>query len=585
MPSPDLRPYYVQRPSPTIDSKPVNPYFPSLELLFPSLKEHKRGTPTLAASELILDVSGSTATIENLITKEISTKPVWIRRMHLLEPVDVMSGDYILPSDGALPTFREAWQQTLRKVNDPYNEAYTASVASCLTSRLAELGLSPHFCRFYGAYTGRAPEYRFNITEDLYDIEEEPWFHEGLQNGAFRIVAIDPDNQGVEGPYEPWTAEPPVNHRNYNEDAETIQDDESEGSTPTATSDAESIGPLEEADATGIEDTGEVTMSRPRLRLERSNAISTGQDTVSQTDSDQSMLDYAVLLKNFPIQYTILERCDGTMDALMDDEHESPTEDMIETKDARWTAWIFQVIAALTVAQQHFDLIHNDLHTNNIVWSGTGETHLYYKIHGSSGGDRIYKVPTYGRLFKIIDYGRATFRVPQEKGLGGPTWFPDVYAPANDAGGQYNCGEFFDKSKPKVSPNKSFDLCRMAVAMLDAVWPIPPKDVEPARILTKEAGRSQNETVSPIWNTLWLWLTDKEGKNILKLPNGRERYPEFDLYCAIAATSDNAVPAQQLTLPVFDGFKVRPKDVPVDASVWELQAQMSQKTHTKKTSK
>jgi hypothetical protein len=577
MPSPDLRPYYIQRQNPTIDGKTVNPYFPSLEVLFPSLKEHKRGTPTLAASELILDVSGSTATVENLITKEISTKPVWIRRMHLLEPVDVMSGDYILPSDGALPTFREAWQQTLRKVNDPYNEAYTASVASCLTSRLAELDLSPHFCQFYGAYTGRVSEYRFNITEDLYDIENEPWFHAGLQNGAFRIVAIDPDNQDVEGPYEPWTAEPPVNHRDYGEEEESLNS-ESESESESATLDRESIGPLEEADVTGIEDTGEVTMSRPRLRLERSNAL--GPETHSQTDSDQSMLDYAVILKDFPIQYTVLEKCDGTMDALMDAEHDKPTEDMIETKDARWTAWIFQVVAALTVAQQHFDLIHNDLHTNNIVWTGTGETHLYYKIHGASGGDRIYKVPTYGRLFKIIDYGRATFRVPQEKGSG-PTWFPDVYAPANDAGGQYNCGEFFDKSKPKVSPNKSFDLCRMAVAMLDAVWPSPPADAKPARVLTKEPGRSQNETVSPIWNTLWLWLTDKEGKNILKLPNGRERYPEFDLYCAIAATSDNAVPAQQLTLPVFDGFKIRPKDVPPETKVWGLQAQIKTKQHKK----
>jgi hypothetical protein len=579
---PDLRPYYVQRPSPVIDSRPVNPYFPSLEILFPSLKEHKRGYPTLAASELIVDVSGSTATIENLITKEISTKEVWIRRMHLLEPVDVMSGDYILPSDGALPTFRDAWQQTLRKVNDPYNEAYTASLASCLTSRLAELDLSPHFCRFYGAYTGRAPEYRFNITEDLYDIEDEPWFHAGLQNGAFRIVAIDPDNQDVEGPYEPWTAEPPVNHRDYGEDAVSLEEEEAssedeEGNTPTSDSETET---LEDTDATDIEDAGVVTMSRPRLRLERSNAV--GPDTVSQTDSDQSMLDYAVILKDFPIQYTVLERCDGTMDALMDAEHDDPTPDMIETKELRWTAWIFQVVAALTVAQQHFDLIHNDLHTNNIVWTGTGETHLYYKIHGAAGGDRIYKVPTYGRLFKIIDFGRATFRVPQEKGLGsGPTWFPDVYAPSNDAGGQYNCGSYYDKTKPKVSPNKSFDLCRMAVAMLDAVWPSQPEDREPARILTKEPGRIQNETVSPIWNTLWLWLQDKEGRNILKLPNGRERYPEFDLYCAIAANSENAVPGQQLTLPVFEGFKVRPKDVPSETKIWDLQAQI----RSKKTSK
>jgi hypothetical protein len=485
-----------------------------------------------------------------------------------------MSGEYILPSDGALPTFREAWQKTLRKINDPYNEAYTATVASYLTSRLAELDISPHFCRFYGAYTGRAPEYRYNISDDLYSIEEEPWFHEGLQSGAFKIVAIDPDNPDVEGPYEPWVADPPVRQK-HTVDEESLAS-ESETETPTAT-EAESESEIEmtTADSNMMESTGEVYLNQPRLRLERHTGVL--PDQASLTDTESSMLEFAVLLKNVPVQYTILERCDGTMDALMDIEHTNPTEDMIETKDARWTAWIFQIVAALTVAQHHFDLIHNDLHTNNIVWTGTGETHIYYKIHGSLGGDRIYRVPTYGRLFKLIDYGRATFRVPQEKG-NGPTWFPDVYEADNHAGGQYNCGEFFDKTRPKVSPNKSFDLCRMAVAMLDAVWPIVPSIKEPARVLTKEPGRTQYETVSPIWNTVWLWLTDKFGKNILKLPTGEERYPEFDLYCAIAAESENAVPAHQMTLPVFDdAFKIRPKDVPAGATVWNLQAYPSKK--------
>jgi hypothetical protein len=152
-------------------------------------------------------------------------------------------------------------------------------------------------------------------------------------------------------------------------------------------------------------------------------------------------------------------------------------------------------------------------------------------------------------------------------------WFPDSYAPGGDAWGQYNCGPYFDQTKPKVLPNKSFDLARLAVAVLDTLWPELPPTQEPRKALTREPGRIQNETQSPLWNLLWLWLTDRHGKNILWNPDGSDRYPEFDLYCAIASDVHGAVPAQQLTLPLFDAaFKVRRKDIPADATIWKLQA-------------
>ena len=151
--SSQLQLYYLQRPPPTVPDLPsLQTYFPSLEILFPSLTEHTKGSPTLAASELVVDISGSVATVEHLLTKERRTTPFWVRMMHLVEPVDVMSGDYVLPLDGALPAFRAGWQRALRKINDPYNEAYTDAVFACMASRLVETGVSPHFARFYGTH-------------------------------------------------------------------------------------------------------------------------------------------------------------------------------------------------------------------------------------------------------------------------------------------------------------------------------------------------------------------------------------------------------------------------------------------------
>jgi hypothetical protein len=113
--------------------------------------------------------------------------------------------------------------------------------------------------------------------------------------------------------------------------------------------------------------------------------------------------------------------------------------------------------------------------------------------------------------------------------------------------------------------------------MLETLWDpeegFTPKDAEPRKVLTREIGRVQAETVSPLWNLLWLWLTDKGGRNVLRTPDGKERYPNFDLYCAIARDANNAVPAQQLTLPLFDqAFRCKKRDVPTDATVWKLQA-------------
>jgi hypothetical protein len=572
-----------------MSGSPIQSYFPALEILFPSLAHASEGSPTLVATELATEISGGVATVENLTTRaQRSDVPVWIRPMHLLPPVDCMSGELVAPRDGALPTFREAWQRSLRKLNDPYNEAYTDAVFACLASRLVETGRSPHFCRFYGTFNGRVPVYRYNITDDLGDIEGEKWFGDGLRTGAFEIWAVDPYDPDVTARLErPWedvraklTGDAGSSHGAL---SDSDSDSEAEVEVDSSSSDEESVavmevGELEEVD---LESAGEVELQRPRVRISNvvrpaANAAS-GEDEDDEEDEDyeEDDLEYRVVLKDHPTQLTVLERCDGTMDDLMEDENdeETVTEDMRETKEERWTAWIFQVIAGLATAQQHFDFVHNDLHTNNVMWCGTGETHLFYHVTGAPGGDRYYRVPTYGRIMKIIDFGRATFRPPVAPGAPHTTWFPDAYAPGGDAWGQYNCGPYFEQGKPKVLPNKSFDLCRFAVSVLDTLWEEEPAAAEPRKVLTRETGRIQAETVSPLWNLLWLWLTDKEGKNVLRGADGTDRYPEFDLYCAIARDVHNAVPAQQLTLPLFDSrFRCARKDVPADAPVWKLQA-------------
>lgn len=574
-PPAELRMYYMQRQPPTIAGiQNLQTYFPSLETLFPSIAEKPVGTPTLAAKELIVDAGDRTSMVEDIQTKQRRNVPTWIRMMHLVDPIDAMSGDLVLPADGALPNFRTPWQRALHKLNDPYNEAYTDAVFACMASRLVETGRSPHFCRFYGSFNARTAEYKYNITDDMPDIEGEDWFRDGLKSGAFKIFAVDAYDPDVSVELtRPWDNVRPrllamqdvvtVSSGSATDEDEEEEEDKASGSDKNSSSD---LSELEEDD---IAVSGIAVIDRPQIQLSRIEGPPHSSSSESSSSEDDD-IEYRAILKNFPVQLTVLERCDGTMDDLMEDEiDEDASEDLRETKEQRWTAWVFQVIAGLTVAQQTYDFVHNDLHTNNVMWSGTGETHLYYHLSGAAGGDRYYRVPTFGRIMKIIDFGRATFRpLTTDHRM----WIPDAYAPDAVAGGQYNCGSYFEKGREKVMPNKSFDLCRLAVAMLDTLWEEKePESVQPRRVLTKEPGRTQAETVSPLWNLLWLWLTDKYGKNILRTPAGDERYPQFDLYCAIARDAQNAVPAQQLTLPLFDTkFRCRRKDIPSDAAIWKL---------------
>lgn len=72
--------------------------------------------------------------------------------------------------------------------------------------------------------------------------------------------------------------------------------------------------------------------------------------------------------------------------------------------DTIFTSIVFQVFAGLYMAQRYYGLQHNDLHLYNIMLSFTGESHLYYRYH-----DTIYKIPTYGYVVKLIDWGRSNY--------------------------------------------------------------------------------------------------------------------------------------------------------------------------------
>jgi hypothetical protein len=243
-----------------------------------------------------------------------------------------------------------------------------------------------------------------------------------------------------------------------------------------------------------------------------------------------------------PVVLVYLEKLEGTMDSLLELQEYAP----ITTKEqeSQWAAWLFQVCVAMNQLQSFLHLTHNDLHTNNIVWKRTDQTHIQYK----DTRGRIWNIPTYGRLFSIIDYGRSIFI------LKGYTCISSDYDDGNDAAGMYNFGPIEDSSKLRVMPNKSFDLCRLSCSLLRALYPRNPISKPKGAILTKEGSWEVRETDEKVFNLLWTWIKTKDKKNVLETEYGKEQHPGFELYTMIAKYVCDAIPENQFNNSVFQQF-------------------------------
>ena len=254
---------------------------------------------------------------------------------------------------------------------------------------------------------------------------------------------------------------------------------------------------------------------------DRSSYDSDSDSDSGSYDSDDEQL--IVKIKDFPVQAILLEKCVSTLDHIMMAD---------ELTKEEWTSILFQVIMTLIIYQKMFAFTHNDLHTNNVMFIETKEEFLYYLYEG-----QYYKVPTYGRIFKIIDFGRAIYK------FRGELICSDSFHPKGDAATQYNFPPYYNPDKPTVEPNFSFDLCRFACALFDYF-------IYDLRKVEKLCNSD------PIIKLVVKWTMDDKGRNILYKSNGQERYPDFKLYKMISRSVHNHVPSTEIHNPLFDGYKI-----------------------------
>jgi len=256
--------------------------------------------------------------------------------------------------------------------------------------------------------------------------------------------------------------------------------------------------------------------------------------SVSESDSNTES-EILVSINKFPVQIICLECCHNTLDDFIMNN---------KINDKTWESIILQILFTLIIYQKCFDFTHNDLHTNNIVYINTEKKYLYYKY------DNVhYKIPTYGKIFKIIDFGRAAYTVNNKFIIS------DSYDLNGDAHTQYNCQPFYDKNKPIVNPNHSFDLCRLSCSIFDYF-------VDDLDDIVK--------LKSPIKKLIISWIFDDKNRNILYKNNGEERYPDFKLYKMIARTVTKHVPSKVIKNVIFNKYNIAKKNINNTTSILNI---------------
>jgi len=234
----------------------------------------------------------------------------------------------------------------------------------------------------------------------------------------------------------------------------------------------------------------------------------------SDSGSEYKDDDYIANIKDIPLQLLCIEKLEGTLEDLIDD---NISEELI-------LSCVFQISFALTYLQKHFDFTHNDLHINNIMYSNTNTKYLYYKLNNI-----YYRVPTHGKIFKIIDFGRAIFKYKNK------VFMNDVFSKLGEAGGQYSYPSQVDflceEKREEIKPNPHFDLCRLSMTILEEIDP--------------------NAYSDSLIDFLIHMCDDNRGENFCNMRD------DFKLYMDIGKYACNSLPREIILHNIFKDYRVK----------------------------
>lgn len=479
----------------------------------------------------------------------IISKNVFFKLSPLLDPFKYLAGKYDINNENLfdLPKLKE--DNCHYKIADKNNSAYVDSFFTYLTSQLYNRAGFIHGLDFYGSYLGKKNNYHVDIGEDIETLLNNDFFHKNT-NKLFKFINSEHEDlfneesrnnkkrlefgqdisltENILNLEDINSLETTIlnNNEKQNNKSELIYEDKLSNKSSSISSEISSRSSNTNKD----ENEGSSENSSE-------DSSENGSEGSSENDSESSseMDSVMVSIDNFPIQIIALENCNNTFDKLLIDNKLSQDE---------LTSIILQILMILVTYQKLFNLTHNDLHTNNIMYVDTDRRYLYYKLN-----NKHYKIKTYGKIFKIIDFGRAIYKYKNN------LICSDSFHKEGDAATQYNCEPYYNDKKQIIEPNLSFDLCRLGCSIYDFIT---------------EKYDTLEDIKWPIYKVIMQWCNDDDGRNILYKNNDEERYPDFKLYKMIARKVNNHIPSNEINNKCFENYVVSKKEIKKGSKIMNI---------------
>jgi hypothetical protein len=499
---------------------------------------------------------------KNVDTNKVKDREVFFKMAPLLDPYKYMIGKYDIsnPKLFNLPKFNSTTDDCNAKFIDCNNSAYVDGMFLFLSSQLRHTYKFINGVDYYGSFLAIKNDFKVNVFDDIDYLNNSDFFNKN-KNQLFKIDDYDHLFQHEFAKLKPLTIGNNISLKSFKSVNDDIFEDIFDNSKTIDVSESTlTLNDLKDMTIDLVDLTNKNLLTDQNVTLKSNSTCSSrssytndedeecdncdepevfdsGSEKVDDQniDDDENWTDKSdededefeeerieVTIPKFPVQVIAMEYCENTFD------------DLILTQDLTTEEWLsafMQIIMILITYQKAFNFTHNDLHTNNVMYNHTDKKYLYYCYK-----KKYYKVPTYGRLFKIIDFGRSIFK------FDGKIFCSDSFQTGGDAATQYNTEPYFNEKKPRLEPNPSFDLCRLACSIFDYII----DDFEEMKDLSKIR--------DPVKRIVFEWCLDDKGINMLYKNNGVERYPEFKLYKMIARCVHYHTPQAQLERPEFDAF-------------------------------
>ena len=441
---------------------------------------------------------------------------------------------------------QEIKNNSLLKLNEENNTSYVDCFFSFLSSKLLNNYNFINGLNFYGSYLGIKNNFLFNIEDDIDILSESEFFLRSkeliykMDKNCTEMFNIDTRSNKellkLEDINESVNEIIIDNLNDLNLDELEIYENNYNPNEPLDITEIKNFDMdfsdlkqnKKEYDIKNNKGTNSRSSSTCSSRSSITNSENDDNDdlSISEEESCEEEDEVNISINKFPIQVIALESCNNTLDSYIMEN---------KIKDKEWESIILQILFILATYQKTFKFTHNDLHTNNIVYNNTDKKFIYYKFEGT-----YYKLPTFGKIYKIIDFGRSIYYFKNNIHIS------DSFSFDGDAATQYNFEPYFNKNKPRIDPNFSFDLCRLSCSLFDYF-------VEDISDLKK--------IKSPIKKLIISWVYDDNNKNILYKSNGQERYPDFKLYKMIARIVNKHIPKDIIKNEIFKEYIISKKKI------------------------